>query len=401
VAVSDNNYLRNYVRLSHQTEIPTLFTVWCGIAGISCALGRRVWIDMGQYHIFPNFYIVLVAGSGRLRKSTAIGTIEGILRKVEPPFNLIAQKITPEGLIDAIKITETNDATKLFAERCEGFIIADELATLINKNSFEAGLASLLIPLFDCKESFSYRTVGRGEQRLSNTCLGILGASTVDWIARAIPENAVGGGLTSRIIFVYVQEPAPPVARTTYTQEKRELAEWLRNTTQQLTSLSGQVQLTDAAWAEYEREYNEWVGPPSGGGTGESFYENPNLSGYASRRNMHLLKLATILAVSDTYKLVVERSHVLGAKALLEDSEKNMPLVLSLITTSEQGQLINAVHNIVKRGAKNGVNKQEILRDMSNKINTRELDLLLDTLEHAGQVKKVIQGSGTRYYPQA
>jgi hypothetical protein len=408
--IDEHNYLRNYVRLNQGTEVPNLFAIWCGIAGISCALGRRVWIDMGQYHIFPNFYIVLVAGSGRLRKSTAIGVVERILRSVQPPFNLIAQKITPEGLIDAIKTTETQDATRLLAEKSEGFVIADELATFLNRNSYEAGLASLLIPFFDCKESFSYRTMGRGEQKISNACLGILAASTVEWITNAIPATAVGGGLTSRVIFVYVEEPTAPIARTTYTQEKYELVEWLVKATSRMASYTGEAKLTPEAWEFYDKEYYDWVGHPGDSsqgitprrGKGFDMAEDPNLSGYFSRRNMHLLKLGIILAVADRPMkdgvVTVEERDLVGARRLLENSEVNMPMVLSLITTSEQGQLTALARTIIRKGGANGISRPELLRAMSNKIGSRELDMLLDTLEHSSLIRKVITGSTMRYF---
>jgi hypothetical protein len=361
---------------------------------------------MGQYHIFPNFYIVLVAGSGRLRKSTAISVVERILRSVEPGFNLIAQKITPEGLIDAIKTVETSNGQMLLAEKAEGFVVADELATFINKNSYEAGLASLLIPFFDCKESFSYRTMSRGEQKITNACLGILGASTVDWIAKAIPETAVGGGLTSRMVFVYVQEPAPPIAITTYGPDKIALVEWLKRATARIATISGEIKLTPEAWDFYKQEYTTWTGFPGSldlgtrgiPGTGDQFFEDPNLTGYASRRNMHLLKLGIIISTAERADRVVTDKDLEAAKRLLENSERNMPLVLSLITTTEQGQLINLVKTMVKRPGKGGVARPDLMKSLSHKIGTRELDILLDTLEHSGVIRKVITGSTLRYF---
>lgn len=391
--VGDTNYLRNYVLLNKDTEVPNLFAIWCGIAGVSCALGRRVWLDMGHYPIFPNFYIVLVAGSGMLRKSTAISVVEGILRRVEPGFNLIAQKITPEGLIDAIKTVETANGQNLLAEKAEGFVICDELATFINKQSFEAGLVPLLIPFFDCKDSFSYKTMSRGNQVITNACLGILGASTVDWINRAIPESAVGGGFTSRVIFVYVEEPTEPFPFTSYTPEKQQLREWLITETSRIASLQGEMKLDQQSREFYEHEYIRWRTE------GKRFFEDPNLTGYASRRNMHLLKLSMILAVASRREMIIRLDDIKGAKVLLDSSEKTMPMVLSLITTSEQGQLTNRVRTIIRKAGTEGVTRSDLLREMSNKIGTRELDQLLDTLEHSNQLRRVVlPGQQMKYF---
>ena len=60
---SDYNFLRDFVALSVDTEIPQEFMLWCGISGIGASLGRRVWVDMNTFLIYPNMYIVLLAGS--------------------------------------------------------------------------------------------------------------------------------------------------------------------------------------------------------------------------------------------------------------------------------------------------------------------------------------------------
>ena len=101
-----DHFLRDYVTYNEGTEIPSTFALWCGLAGVSAALGRRVWIDMGPFTIFPNLYVVLVAPSARNRKSTAIGLIENMLREVRPKINIIAQSITPQAMIDALRFKE-------------------------------------------------------------------------------------------------------------------------------------------------------------------------------------------------------------------------------------------------------------------------------------------------------
>jgi hypothetical protein len=114
------NFLKDFVNFCSGTEIPSIFAMWCGISGISAALGRRCYIDMGTYSVYPNFYILLVAGSGRNRKSTSIKQIEKVIKQLQPIPNLISQSITPQGLIDAIKVTEVNDSKHLLRETCTG-----------------------------------------------------------------------------------------------------------------------------------------------------------------------------------------------------------------------------------------------------------------------------------------
>jgi len=379
----DDNFLKRFLKLNADTEIPSLFALWCGIAGISCVLGRRLWVDMGTYKVFPNLYVVLVAGSGRCRKSTAVGMIERLIHNLDPKPNVLSQMMTPEGLIDSIKVESVNSG-----KTSEGFVIVDELSTFLNRKTYDSGLASLLIPLFDCKEIFEYRTKGRGIEVISNACLGLLGASTIDWIRNAIPEDAIGGGLTSRMIFVYVENPPPPVAITSYSIEKETLAEELIASLGRLTTLRGEIKLTPAAWEFYKTEYETFYGS-------SKMYEDKVLSGYASRRHVHLIKLAIAFAAS-CERIVIDVPDLDGARALLAQSEVSMPRVLNLITSSDKGELLEEVHRRIAKFGK-GLTRQELLRVLSHKIDSRELSELIETLVHSGQIKCESRGS-TLFY---
>ena len=53
------NFFTEYAILNSNTEIPTGFSSWCGLSAVSAALGRRIYLDMGHFTIFPNMYIIL------------------------------------------------------------------------------------------------------------------------------------------------------------------------------------------------------------------------------------------------------------------------------------------------------------------------------------------------------
>jgi hypothetical protein len=393
VSEEQENFLRDYVELCSGTEIPRLFSIWCGLSGISAMLGRRCWIDMGTYTIYPNLFIVLVAGSGRCRKSTAIGVMERLLRASEPKPNIIAQRITPEGLIDAVRVlAPSTDGKAVGREVSEGFILVDELSTFLNRHTYEAGLASLLIPLYDCKDSFEYRTKGRGAENIIDSCLGLLGASTIDWLRSAIPEDAIGGGLTSRIVFVYVEAPPPPVAITTFSDRKKHLAEKLVRTLQRVAMCHGPVTLSPDAWQYYVEEYEGFYKT-------SSFFEDHTLSGYASRRHVHLLKIAMSFAASSaTGTTITIFPHDLeAAKALLVQSESLMPRVLSLITTNERGAVVEVVYRRILGSPKSTLKFSDLMRSLSHKIDSRELSMIIQTLVQAKKIRIGMIGSETAY----
>ena len=340
--MSDITFLEDYANLNSNTEIPGIFALWAGLAGLSCALGRRVWLDMGIYTIFPNLYVCFVATSGRCRKSTSINLIEKLLSQLNPPPNLIAQKLTPEALIDALKVIQTNDNKLFLKESCVGFVIADELSTFLNRRTYEIGLGTLLIPLFDCKSSFTYHTRGRGKEILVDSCLGILAGTTIDNLKESIPKAAIGEGLTSRFIFVYCADVAKPVAITKTSKDQGKSMERALKFLQKVLLLEGKVSMTQDAWDYYEENYNYfYIHSP--------LYDIATLSGYASRRHTHLLKLAILFAISNRLTINVEKNDIISADNFLTLSEKSMPMMLNIITSSETGLLLEEVYGYIKK----------------------------------------------------
>lgn len=373
--MDESNFLKNYLKLHENTEVPPLFALWCGLSGLSSVLGRRCWIDMGTYMVYPNLYIVLIAGSGQCRKSTAIGMIEKIVRQVEPGPKIIAQKITPEALIETLQ--DSGDKTLVSATH-EGYVIADELVVFLNRKSYESGLGGLLISFYDCKDNFEYRTRGRGSEKLHNTSLGLLAGSTIDLVRDAIPLEAVGSGLTSRMVFVFVEHPTDPVAITRFSEEKKLLMEKCARHLSTLQRLKGHITVTPEGWELFEEIYNKLHK--------ENPFDEPGLTGYSSRRHVHLLKVALGFAVAATDPtLTIEKHHLEGAHELLTASEVFMPRVLRLITSTERGSLQEIVlSKIVSSG---GISKARLLRTMSHRLSSRDLAEIIDTLIHSRQIK--------------
>ena len=372
------SFLRTFVKLSENTEIPGIFAIWSGLAGISCVLGRRVWLDMRIYNVFTNLYTVLVAGSGRCRKSTSIGQIEHLLYQLNPTPNLISQKITPEGLILALKVVQTNEDGQFLKESCVGFVIADELTVFLNKNSYDLGLGSLLLPFYDCKDHFSYFTRGRGIEVTNEASLGLLAGTTILGLKKAIPIDAIGDGLTSRILFIYCDTPADPVAKTERSSALDEIEVECIKFLQQAQTLEGKVTLTKEAWDFYEDNYNTFY-------KDTSFYDMPTLAGYASRRHTHLLKLAILFAVSNRLSIDIERKDIESADEFLKISEESMPMLLNMITSTELGTLTQEVYFVINKYTR--ITRKQLLTLISHKVDSKKLTDICETLVQSGKIK--------------
>ena len=66
----------------------------------------------------------------------------------------------------------------------------------------DAVFLSNLTNWYDSREAWTRRTIVRGTEEIMGVCMNILGSTAPDWIPLMIPFSAIGGGFTSRIIFV-------------------------------------------------------------------------------------------------------------------------------------------------------------------------------------------------------
>src|SRR5213080_4652355 len=98
---SDESFLDLYMAYTNAQESPELFHLWVGTTILASALGRKCFINRGYYRLFPNLFTILVAGSAKCRKSTAINLGVRLLDGIDTT-KIVSGKITPEKFIHEI-----------------------------------------------------------------------------------------------------------------------------------------------------------------------------------------------------------------------------------------------------------------------------------------------------------
>lgn len=384
------NYLKSFCELLRRTEVPPRFAIWSGVASLLSVLERRVFIKQGIFEYYPNFYIVLIAASGQ-KKSTPINFVERLMRKltIGGP-NIIAQKISPEALIQSLQKVKTDDPKSLLKTTCGGVVFADELATFLDRGAYDRGLGPILTKLYDCSP-FEYKTLSRGNETISGGYLSILGGTTVDLIRSCLPREAIGGGFTSRTVFVYEDQIAPPVAWVEYDAELVELEQRVVDHLQLVTELKGEVTLTPEAKEAFITDYQErYYNSP--------FRRDSSLSSYENRRSGHLFKTALAFMVSEDPGLSLTLRHLLMAKALLEETEKLMPRVMELIVSVDVGVQASSVYTYIKSYAKDGISRKELMRHFSHKLDSNELNKIIATLTMAERIVLTTHDGKLHYF---
>lgn len=379
--------LKEIVKYCEPTEIPSIFALWTGIISVSAALRRDAFIDLGYFTVYPNLYVVLVAGSARCRKSTSIRVAYNFIKSVRPSIKIMSQKMTTEALIGSLAGFNTKDDNTV-VKSAEGIAIVDELATLVDKNAFASGMVQVLTKLYDC-DDFPYETRARGVEMIQNPCLTLFGGSTLHWIKECIPPVAIGGGFTSRVVFVYRDAIEKVVAWPSITEENKKRFDMIVHDLNEISKIRGSFALDDKAKKLYEDEYNDFK-------LNNELFDNPNLTGYAGRRHVTLLKLSMIVSASEKDSRLITEDDMAIAIKILKNAEVHMPYVLAQISSGPTGDVCEELLSIIKR--RKFIDRKSLINKMKHKLTSREISVLLETLIEAGVVRFEDKGSEVIYY---
>lgn len=327
-------------------EAPKRMYFWSGVSAIAGALRRRVWVDQAYFQWHPNFYVVLVAPPGIVSKSTTVGIAMDLLKQV-PGIHMGPSVVTMQALLAAMsKVTEEFSLNGEYYPMSAVTIESSEFGNLLNPQ--DKDMVDMLVNLWDGKKGeLKKETKHSGNESVINPWLNIAACTTPAWIAGNFPEYMIGGGFTSRCIFVYADKKEKYVAYPGLCVP-RDLDDYQAKLVADLTqiaSLAGEYTLS--------REAVAW---------GESWYrdlyekrpinlDDERFGGYIARKQTHLHKLAMVLAAAASDNLVIEQDHLATAHTMLQDLEPDMAMVFSKIGKSETSVYVDRlVENVCRRG---------------------------------------------------
>lgn len=342
-----NDWLETYVEYASYGEAPKRMHFWTGVSTLAGALRRKVWIDMAYFKWFSNFYIILVAPPGIVSKSTTASIGMNLLRQV-PGIKFGPDVVTWQALVkslgDGIEAFQYGDE---WISSASLTIESSELGNLLNPHDRE--MVDLLVSLWDGRASFQKITKMSGNDAIQNPWINMIACTTPSWIAGNFPEYMIGGGFTSRCIFVYAEEKERFIAYPSQhiPRDLREVEARLVEDLQHISlSLCGAYQLDKGAlqWgtAWYENHYKN---RPLG-------LDDARFGGYIARKQTHVHKTAMVIAAAKRDGLVITQEDLELANIMVTDLEKDMPQVFAKIGRSEESnQVERFVEEVNRRGA--------------------------------------------------
>jgi len=317
----NHDWLDGYLLYTHNSEPPITYHTWAGLSLIAGALQRKVRLQWGFECIYPNLYVILVGPAGRARKGVALGIAKNLILNV-PGVSVAPEAGTRESMILAMKRASTNyedPETKQVKAHCSLTAFSEELSVFLGQNDIK--LLANLTDWYDSKDTWSYETVGRGRDSLEGLCFNLLGATAPEWIQSMLPYEAIGGGFTSRVIFIVEENKGKTVAKHQLTVNELELGQSLLRDLERISQLNGQFFFSKSGEDAYVAWYTEQdrllnLGQPA--------VEDSRFSAYCERRATHLRKLMMIVSASRSDSLVIEQEDFERAVALLLKAERKM-----------------------------------------------------------------------------
>ena len=205
------DWLKAYLKYAEATEAPQHMHFWSGVSAVAGALRRKVWIDQAYFKWYPNFYIVLVAPPGIVSKSTTVGIAMDLLRKV-PGIHFGPDVVTWQSLVERFaSITEAFEYQSEYHPMSAMTLESSEFGNLLDPQ--DKGMIDLMVALWDGKQGgFEKSTKSSGNDVVENPWINLIACTTPSWINGNFPEYMIGGGFTSRTIFVYADQKAKFIA---------------------------------------------------------------------------------------------------------------------------------------------------------------------------------------------
>ena len=189
--VPKQSWIRMYLDYLRPTiDAPEQFGIATGISCLSMFC-RDMHIWFGQMKIRPNIWLAIVAPSTRYRKSVSIRIARDLMQAVEPGIKL-PSSYSPSSLFDRL------------LENPAGIFVWGEMGGALRAfdKSHMSGFKEELTDLFECPPTWERNLRGSGNEKVENPFVGILAASTQDWLYQCLSEGDLKGGFLPRFLWV-------------------------------------------------------------------------------------------------------------------------------------------------------------------------------------------------------
>lgn len=373
-----------------KTESPKRLHRWSIIVAIGGALTRRVWIDEVTFRLYPNKYVIFVAPPGSVRKTTTMDLALNLLKELDH-IRIGAQISTWPAFVQdlAENQREVYIPDPADPNGAENFMMAAVTLPLGEWGNFlkteDADQIDGLVDLWDCRPILDKRTKTNGSDVVEHPFVNMIACTTPHWLRQNFTYKLVGGGFSSRIIFIYQDQRERHIARPSklwnagaFGQGRGQLIEDLKR----IADLAGPYEFDPAADALAVQWYAAEAARLDGL-NGNGLSDEPWLLDFLARKQVHVHKLAMIIAASRRDQLVISEADLRDAIREIDAVELELGKIFkpapvaSTLSTTEQAVLAELHAEIARAGE---ISQEWALNRLARYMDRRTA---AQTVEHA------------------
>ena len=383
------DWIDGFMSLTENSEPPVAYRKWTAISVIASALMRKVKLELGiSITVYPSLYIILV-GPPSTGKGTIMRYALDIMKEI-PVIKTASNATSLQALIRRMKetnLTDIDPRTGSQVYHSSMTVFSEEFTVFLGYNNRE--LIAALCDWYDCGELWIYDTIKRDREEIRGVYVNILAGTTPNAIQTAFPTDAIGDGLTSRIIFVNESDKDKLVIFPAPTREELDTQQKLISDLEQITLLTGLMK-----WSENAIDtYADWCidadrNPP---------FQDKKFQGYVGRRRNHLLSLAIICSASRGNDLILEKRDIERAAKLLSEVEAKMGTVFKGMGSSDISVIINDAISFIVNSKVDEIPIWQFARRFEGDADKWVLDRVLRTLETMNYIQVVVVAGGNSY----
>lgn len=382
--------LEAYLEFTKNTESPISYHTWAGLGLISSCLERKVWMQWGHTRIFPNQYIILVGPAGA-RKGEPIVIAQDFMRDLG--LTLSAEKTTEEALSKLLAESVRNfDYGGAIEMQCPLTVISEEMAVFLGMGNTK--FLATLTNWYDSRGTWEYRTKHVGVDEISGVCVNILGSMAPDWIPLAIPPQAIGGGFTSRVIWIVEHKKGRDIPDPNEIGVDDKLRQQILHDLDIVHNmLIGEFRFDDTALAVYKEWY---LKEESKNKAGRPSVSDPRLAGYVNRRATHVKKISIAISASRSNALIITKQDLIRALRLMEAVESMMGDVFGRVGMSVYSE---QTHNIMEfiRG-KSVCRRRDVMQVFYRDVDGKSLEIIEATMRATRLIEIKLTPEGENEY---
>jgi hypothetical protein len=370
---------------------------------LSAVIANSVTIETQYDKISPNLWGMLLGDSTLTRKTTAMKMAVDFVMAIDPEM-IVATEGSAEGILEALAV-RPNKTSVFFKDEISG------LFESMRRKEYLSGMPETLTQLYDCPPVFR-RKLRKETISIEHPIFIFFGGGVRDRVYESVNEEYVTSGFLPRFLvvsgdpdFERIKPTGPPTEIGT---NKRSLILariadiYELYSTEVVAKIGGQkvrmpqrfvADPTLDAWKmfqDFELRMDKLAAESSIRAMAQPTF---------SRLSKSMLKLSVLFAaerqVPADNKIIVEEGDVLNAAWYIQRWGRHSIQLITNAGTLPRERMMEKVYKII-------VDKPGILRGSimkRYKLDKRDADLILGTLEERGLVTKERSGTGWRYWP--